>query len=390
MLDRLAPELILHVVSFLPRHGPIDLNEERLSTLSSLSLVSRHFRKVVHPKLFEAFRLPDWNVLKSLEGVPELLKKHGGQTRVFSTRRMLGADSLKPVLEACPALIDVRLILCTVTPESFAGPLANLKHLVLDRSNLFDIAVAPILSNLVSLSIALLTVRPPLMEDFLTPRCLPSLRALAVHPYGSTEPPRGCEYTGSRDLSPQKYPRFDNPAFLRQLDIFQCVLRYFHTVLPVVQVVERSVPVLVTIDLWDEGSVTRLADDDFGGLQRRNLYPRVDWYPGSQLYTGSTTATGFAVGRLHELEACLHRLSLSTLFLPLNFPPEVKTSALAFTAARDRVVATCERQGVQVHWVGNSSGEGPYGSVCEEFWRWAKEKKAKLAVAQQEGKDAEA
>jgi hypothetical protein len=108
MLDSIAPELILHILSFLTSPGHTHLPHLRTRTFYSLCLVSRRLRDCAQPLLWQTVDFASWQQAEPISREAEVFGKYTRVLAVYCSVELSLVD-LPLVLRSLPDLEDVRV-----------------------------------------------------------------------------------------------------------------------------------------------------------------------------------------------------------------------------------------------------------------------------------------
>ncbi|GAA5861574.1 hypothetical protein JCM8547_008078 [Rhodosporidiobolus lusitaniae] len=355
MLDRLPPELVDHVLAFIPPMIPPKWSR---NTLLACCLVDKSISERAFALLWRDLGWPDGQNAKLLAVLED--ERTAMRGTLVRSLRVYGKNP-HPLVKRMPRLKELSLEVCPggVDLGAVAKAVPELKTLRLRISG--PLAIHPSLSFLALTCLTISGTNFP--ASFLTPAVLPSLRALAycrslkVHP---------------RDCYSTLFP-LDPGSLLHQLDMFQVPIREVVDGLPS-PYLQLFVPTLVTVNLdgienieahhlarhlrfeLPAEALEAWLDVDIEGV-------REEWEDYDE----------YCAGGVRHLVHLVEQASLSSLHIP-RIPPKLVSTSKTF----GRLLETCEKKGVEVVYFDQM--EEREGSFSWSFWRYAKQLKARQMV----------
>ncbi|GAA5866737.1 hypothetical protein JCM8547_002743 [Rhodosporidiobolus lusitaniae] len=342
MLDRLPPELVNHILDFLPPPPAAG----RADTLRALCIVSRQMYHLALPQLWREMLL-GWTsqavVLRRILADPTVNHTREAVRTVTVCGRGTGVDvpAVLPLFAHFPSLEKLVVRWCsTLNLEELQKSAPGLQFLTLMSIEFLD-PLPPNFSfpSLTSLSLNDIDLPPSEYRTFLSSASLPNLRALS--------------YTSSESLSHPAnaavFSLFTGP-FVEQLDALQLTARDALFFPP--GLLYLSTPTLLT---------ARIADLSSRAPTSLTLHLRLL----DRLLEGRT---------LQRLVRLIKNAHLSSLHLPAD-------SSWVSEAPGGTVPAlseACVEKGVELRWY--SSGGEEEHEVSQAFWRYAKEFKARQSM----------
>ncbi|GAA6035731.1 hypothetical protein JCM8097_005673 [Rhodosporidiobolus ruineniae] len=326
------------------------LNEERLRTLSSLTLASRRLRSLAQPLLDEVVDIRSFTrrVCDPDEGEAfiERIKKDG---RVLVAPEGQHFNSLGPTLEVLLSVEEVQLRGMELEEwgqslESFS----KLQHLTLNRCKVPFFDEPPPFSRLVSLVLDHITLSP-IPERLFTSETFPALRTLVIGEESYLDEPSLVESLAASDL-PAQLDLVQVAPLSNLADLRQTVQDIDTTVLCSVRVEETSLRIL-------------LIQVKHGRLPRFLHLRPVSFNPSSWSPEARDRTLRVCANMLGELARGFGNTDLHVLVLPQRHDGPYASSAIA--RARERLMDACEEHRVGVIEVENYEGDWEVGIVHE-------------------------